>query len=181
MQAKIKKLELPMAPSKPPLGYSLSQILLHWVIALLIMYQLIFGEGIEHAYHALNKGKEANPADLTSANIHLYIGIAIFVLAILRLIVRAKNGVPPAPPRTTGPKKWIAAATQHTLYLVIILMPITGGIAWFVGLATVGDIHTFGKPLILFLVLLHVAGALLQHFIAKTDVLVRIFVPVRSS
>jgi cytochrome b561 len=181
MEAEIKKLELLMAPSKPPIGYSLSQILLHWVIALLVMYQLIFGEGIEHAYHALNKGKEVNPADLSSANIHVYIGIAILLLAGLRVIMRVKNGVPPAPPGTTGPKKWIAAATQHTLYLLIFLMPITGGIAWFAGLATVGDIHTFGKPLIILLVLVHLAGALVQHFIAKTDVLVRIFVPVRSS
>lgn len=167
-----------MAPSKPPLGYSLSQILLHWVIALLIIYQLIFSEGMEHAYNALNKGKEANPADLSSANIHVYIGIAIFVFAVLRLIARLKNGVPPAPPGTTGPKKWIAAATQHTLYLIIFLMPVTGAIAWFGGVATVGDIHTFGEPLIFFLLFLHVAGALVQHFIAKTDVLVRIFRPV---
>jgi cytochrome b561 len=167
-----------MAPRKPPIGYTLSQILLHWLIALLIIYQLLFGEGIEHAYNALMKGKDANASDLSSANIHVYIGVAVFVLAILRLIARIKNGAPPAPAGTTGAKKWIAAATQHTLYLIIFLMPVTGAIAWFGGVEVVGTIHTVGKPLILLLVLLHVAGALVQHFIAKTDVLVRIFRPV---
>ena len=178
MQAEIKKLEYTMAPKSSPSGYSLSQILLHWIVAILVIYQLIFGEGIEHAYHALNKGKEANPADFSSANIHVIIGISIFILAVLRVIVRVRNGAPPAPAGTSGAKKWIAAATQHTLYLVIFLMPVTGALAWFAGLVTVGDIHTFGKPLILLLVLLHVVGALVQHFIAKTDVLVRIFRPV---
>jgi cytochrome b561 len=166
-----------MAPKSPPPGYSLSQILLHWLIAILIIFQLIFGESIEHAFHALMKGKEVNPADLSAANIHVYVGITIFVLAVLRLIVRAKNGVPPAPAGTTGVKKWVAAGTQHLFYLVIFLMPVTGAIAWFGGAATVGFIHTIGKPLIFFLLLLHVAGALVQHFIAKTDVLVRIVRP----
>ncbi len=166
-----------MAPKSPPPGYSLSQILLHWTIALLVIYQLIFGEAIEHAYKALSKGKEANPEDLSAANIHVYIGISIFVLAVLRVIVRAKNGVPSAPPGTTGVKKWVAAGTQHLLYLVIFLMPVTGAVAWFGGVQAAGVIHTYGKPLIFLLVLLHIAGALVQHFIAKTDVLVRIVRP----
>jgi cytochrome b561 len=109
------------------------------------------------------------------------VGVAILVLAVLRLIVRIKNGAPPAPPGTAGAKKWIAAATQHTLYLVIFLMPVSGAIAWFGGVQLAGTIHTFGKPLIILLVLLHVLGALVQHFIAKTDVLVRIFRPIRAS
>ncbi len=166
-----------MAPKSPPAGYSLSQILLHWTIAALVIFQVFFGEGMEHAYNALNKGKTPNPSDVSAANIHVYVGIAVLVLAVLRLIVRVKNGAPSAPPGTTGPKKWIAAATQHTLYLVIFLMPVTGAIAWFGGVEIVGTIHTIGKPLIFFLLLLHVAGALVQHFIAKTDVLVRIFRP----
>lgn len=169
-----------MAPKSPPKGYSLSQILLHWLIALLVIFQVIFGEGIEHVAHALAKGKEPNPSDMLEANIHVYIGITIFVLAILRVILRIKNGAPPAPAGTTGAKKWIAAATQHTLYLVIFLMPISGMVAWFGGVELAGFVHTFGKPLIIFLLLLHIAGALVQHFIAKTDVLVRIFVPRAS-
>ena len=170
-----------MAPKSPPKGYSLSQILLHWAIALLIIFQLVFGDDIHHAFHALLKGKEPNPSDLAAANIHVYVGITIFVLAILRLIVRIKNGAPPAPAGTSGAKKWIAAATQHTLYLIIFLMPILGAVAWFGSVEVAELVHTFGKPLIIFLLLLHIAGALVQHFIAKTDVLVRIFRPARAA
>jgi cytochrome b561 len=166
-----------MAPNSPPSGYSLSQILLHWLIAILVIFQILFGEGMEHAFDAKIEHKPVDSSDALGANIHLYVGIAIFVLAVLRLIVRAKNGVPPAPPGTSGVKKAIAAGTQHLLYLVILLMPVSGAVAWFGGIEIVGTVHKVGEPLIVLLVLLHVLGALVQHFIAKTNVLVRMLRP----
>jgi cytochrome b561 len=170
-----------MAPQSPPAGYSLSQILLHWIIALLVAVQLFSGEGMEHFFDASMKGQTPNPADLAGASIHKYVGIAIFVLMVLRLIVRAINGAPPAPPGTSGLKRVIAASTQHLLYLVLLLMPVGGAIALYGQVELAGDIHKAGMGLILLLLVLHVLGALVQHFIAKTDVLVRIFRPVRAS
>ena len=38
--------------SKSPAGYSGTQIVLHWLIAALVFFQVFFGDGMEHAYHA---------------------------------------------------------------------------------------------------------------------------------
>ncbi len=177
MQAKIKNLETPMA-SKSPAGYSLSQILLHWLIALLVLYQIFFHEGMEHAYDELSEGKAITNA--LGANIHVFVGLTILTLAILRLIIRMARGVPPAPAGQSAIKLRIAAATQHILYTLIVLMPIVGALAWFGGIPIMAVIHQFGVPLILIAVFVHFVGALMQHFIAKTDVLVRMVKPGAS-
>ena len=102
--------------SNSPAGYSGTQILLHWLIAALVLFQVFFGDGMEHAYHALLKGKEANPSDVLEANIHVYVGFAVLALAVLRVIIRWTRGVPGAPAGQSGIKLWIAAATQvHSL------------------------------------------------------------------
>ena len=163
--------------SKPPAGYSITQILIHWVVAFLVIAQLVFSEGMEDAYHAFIKGKELSTADVISANTHAVVGFGILALAVLRLIVRAVRGVPGAPAGQSGPKVWIASATQFFLYLVLFLMPITGALAWFGGYATAAQIHAYAKPLIVLAVLVHFGGALMQHYVAKTNVLVRMMKP----
>ena len=86
-----------MATKIAPAGYSFAQIALHWLIAALVIFQWIFGEDIVPAYRAYRRGTDVAPDDLTNANIHVYVGIAIFVLAIIRFAIRLNRGVP-APP-----------------------------------------------------------------------------------
>ena len=56
-------------------------------------------------------------------------------------------------------------------------MPISGAIAWFGGVEIAGTVHHFAKPVIILAIALHVIGALVQHFVKRTDVLVRMFRP----
>jgi len=163
--------------SKSPAGYSGAQILLHWVIAALILFQLLFSEGMEHAYNAWVKGKEIGADNLFRANIHTVVGFAILALAVLRVIVRMVRGAPDAPAGQSGVKLWIAALTQALLYAILFVMPITGALAWFAGYATMAEIHAWAKPLIILAALVHFGGALMQHYVAKTDVLVRMMKP----
>ncbi len=163
--------------SKSPAGYSGTQILLHWIIAALILFQLFFSEGMEHAYSAWVKGKELGADNLLSANIHAFVGFTILTLAILRVIIRMVRGVPGIPEGQSGPKVWIAVLTQVFLYLILFVMPITGAMAWFLGYASMAEIHAYAKPLIILAVLVHFAGALMQHYVAKTNVLVRMMKP----
>ena len=163
--------------SKSPAGYSGTQILLHWIIAALVLFQVFFGEGMEHAYHTWIKGKELSPDNLLSANIHIIVGCSILVLAILRVLIRMIRGVPDAPAGQSGVKLWIAALTQVFLYAILFVMPITGAMAWFLGYASMAEVHAFAKPLIMLAVIVHFGGALMQHYVAKTNVLVRMMKP----
>ncbi len=73
-------------------GYSGLQILLHWVIAALVLFQLIFGESMAEVKDALEEGLVPDPAEQTMADAHYWVGIAILVLVGLRIILRLVQG-----------------------------------------------------------------------------------------
>ena len=101
-----------MTVANEPAGYTGTQILLHWAIAALIVLQLVLGEDIKPAYRAFSRGTEPAAADIFNANIHVYVGLAVLVLAIWRLAIRLQRGVPAAPPEESVVLKRIAAATH---------------------------------------------------------------------
>jgi cytochrome b561 len=68
---------------------------------------------------------------------------------------------------------WIAAATHFIIDATIFLMPVTGALAWYLAIAAIGEAHEMARAIIVIAVVLHAAGALWQHFGAKTDVLAR--------
>ena len=53
--------------------------------------------------------------------------------------------------------------------------------AWYGGIHIAGEVHELAKPVIIFFVRLHTLAALWQHFVAKTDVLMRMLKPTRGS
>lgn len=170
-----------MAHANAPKGYTSMQILLHWIIAALVIFQLIFGEDIHPAYRAFGKGTVPAAGDLFNARLHVYVGITVLILAIWRLFIRFRHGVPLLPADENPILKAIAIATHGILYLAIFGMPISGMIAWYGGFHEIGDIHTWGKPVLIIFVSIHALAALWQHFVAKTDVLMRMLKPQRRS
>ncbi|TPN50280.1 cytochrome b [Mesorhizobium sp. B1-1-9] len=166
-----------MTVTKEPAGYTGIQILLHWTIAALIVLQLLIGEDIKPAYRAFSRGTEPSASDIFNANVHVYVGLAVLVLAIWRIAIRLRHGVPAAPPEESILQKRIAAAAHFLLYILIFGMPITGALAWYFGFRSMGEIHELAKPVIIIVVGLHAAAALWQHFFGKTDVLVRMLRP----
>ena len=166
-----------MEMSSQTRGYTVTQIALHWVIAALVVFQLIFGEDIVPAYRALRRGTEAAAAELFSANMHIYVGLLILALAAIRLVVRLLRGVPAAPAGERAIQRWLAALVHLLLYAAIFVMPVTGALAWYLGVGWLGEVHEVGKPVIIIAVIIHAAGALWQHFVAKSDVLVRMLKP----
>ena len=140
------------------------------MIAGLIVLQLLLGEDIKPAYRAFNRGNE--PAQhLFSANLHVYVGLAVLAMAILRFAIRLRRGVPDAPAGESVLVRCIAAATHFILYLFIFGMPVTGALAWYLGIRSMGEVHELAKPFIIVVVALHAAAALWQHFFVKSDVL----------
>jgi cytochrome b561 len=166
-----------MTVANEPARYTGSQILLHWTIAVLIVLQVVIGEDIKPAYQAFSRGTEPAAGDIFNANIHVYVGLVVLVLAIWRIAVRLRDGVPAPPPEESVLLKRIAAATHFLLYLFIFGMPITGALAWYFSFRAMGEIHELAKPVIIVVVGLHAAAALWQHFYVKSDVLVRMLRP----
>ncbi|SIQ73997.1 cytochrome b561 [Rhizobium sp. RU33A] len=85
-----------MAPAAPA-SYSIPQKALHWLMALLILFNLIFSDAMGEVAEAYERGKVPSPGDLTFANIHADVGIAVLCLGLVRLAIRFTRGAPPAP------------------------------------------------------------------------------------
>ncbi|MYJ70911.1 MAG: cytochrome b [Rhodospirillaceae bacterium] len=161
-------------------GYSATQIALHWIIAVLVIAQVVLHEGMHAAYREARGGPAATAAESLMADLHVAGGIAVFLLALLRVVLRLRRGAP-SPPETEHPALRFAAKAVHFgFYAIILLMPLTGALAWFGGVEASAAVHRAGMLAIFVLLLLHVAGALYQHFVLKTDVMRRILRPEKG-
>ncbi|MBN9222175.1 MAG: cytochrome b/b6 domain-containing protein [Mesorhizobium sp.] len=153
--------------------YSRAQVVLHWSIALLILVQFLAHDGMEHVWRAFRRGQEAAASDIPMAYMHVALGLAVLVLACWRLWLRGTRGVPPVSGMEHPALQLLAKATHFVIYALIFLLPLSGIAAWFFNVAGAGLAHVLGKDILLYVVLLHTAGALFQHFVLKTDVLRR--------
>ena len=164
-----------------PLSYSISQRVVHWATALLIFFNLVFADGMEEWHHATRDGGSATADQVASANVHAYVGIAIAVLAVLRLLLLAIHGKPALPENEHPLAKLASAVTHGLLYLLLFLVPLSGIMAYYFGAGIAGEAHAEILTTLLWaLLVLHIAAALVHKFYWKTDVMDRMTKGVRA-
>lgn len=150
-------------------GYSRLQIGLHWAIVVLIVLNYITSDKMKAAWHGLHKGQDFYG---NTAALHVWGGIAILVLAIIRVILRLTRGAPDLPAGGNPVTDLIAKLTHLGLYLLTILIPIAGLVAWYGQVDAAGEAHELMFNLLLALVALHVAAAFYHQYVLK-DGLIR--------
>lgn len=160
-----------MTPNQNPTQYSRIQIALHWVIAVLIVAQFVLHDPIVAAWQARTEGLVPEFSPLVAA--HVFGGIIILLLAVCRLVIRFRRGVPPLPEKEHVLLRMAAHVTHWSLYALMILLPVTGMATWFGGSLLADSIHTTLKFPLLLLFLLHVLGAVFQQFVLKTQLMQR--------
>jgi cytochrome b561 len=159
---------------------------LHWIIAILIIWNVVSGLGHE----ALPRGQA-----IIVMGLHISSGLTILALSVLRLIWRLTHRPPPLPPM----KPWqvgLAHGTHWAFYALMILLPLSGWaivssgpfpIRWFSLLAvpklavSKGDAildaseegHEIMGLIMAALVLLHVGAALWHQFSVRDNLLAR--------
>jgi len=91
--------------------------LLHWTMAAMILAMLFIGVGmvstVSERYHTL-------------VTIHRPLGIAILVLAAIRLIYRLMHPAPPLPADMPGWQRLAAHLSHIALYALMIALPLVG-------------------------------------------------------
>ena len=184
--------------------YSAIAMLLHWVIAGAVFYQIWLGASMPH-------GDEVKTiADFEMIQLHKSVGITILLLSLLRLGWRLMNK-PPALPASMAGWERVAARISHVgFYVLMIGTPLAG---WAtvssspLGVGTVlydivpwphlpvlpnlenkaevseafAGVHELLVSLLILLLALHI-GAVLKHmFISRDGVLARMlpFLPMR--
>ena len=97
--------------------FTVPQRLLHWLMAICILSMLFIGVGMVST---------VTSKYLTLVQIHKPLGIAILVLALIRLTLRIIYGAPALPADLPEPIKLAANLSQYIFYVLMIAMPLIG-------------------------------------------------------
>lgn len=169
-----------------PKRYSLGAIILHWLIAAALVFQIVFAESLEGP---------RGPDLFARFQLHKSIGITILLLSILRLGWRF---IAPRPAPVPGPK-WamtLSGLVHFGFYFFMIAAPVTGWIMVSTSKIKVdtllfgsipwphlpvptswgepaGFLHHFMPNVAIALLVLHVAGALRHQYLLGTPILSR--------
>lgn len=163
--------------------YSKRMVIVHWLTLALLVLALVLGG-------AVNEARHAGVATVAGYMVHALAGAAVLLLTVARLLFRKKDGVPPALGDT--PMDKVAKAIHHLLYLVLILLPVSGmvqvvtsdiGKALLAGDASqlpvkfqgviAHNVHEMLVVVLIVLVVVHVLGALKHQFILKDGLMDR--------
>lgn len=170
-----------------PNHYTRTAIALHWAVALLIFANLPLGVYM----HDL----PLSPIKLRLFSYHKWIGVTVFLLAVLRISWRFTHRPPPLPDTMPRWEKLAGHATHYLLYALIFAVPLSGWLmssakgvqtVWF-GVLPLPDLVGKNKELgdllkevheslnftMFGLVLVHVGGAFKHYFIERDEILAR--------
>lgn len=153
-----------------PSNYSKTQIALHWIVMLLVLFQILMHDEIVQLWTGRMSGTLPNVA---TPNVHVAVGFLILALVVWRLVLRLRRGVPALPASEHPALKLVASGAHILFYVLLIGMPLSGAAAWILGVAQAAQVHSIAEKLLIALIALHVLAALAQHFWFKTDVLKR--------
>lgn len=173
--------------------YSKLAMSLHWIMALLILAMFCLGWYMED----LPKGSDERSYFF---KLHKNIGMTLFLLLILRIICAVIDKRPGLPNSLASWQRKLATATHHSLYLFMILQPLTGFISSsftkyktsFWGVIDLPrifepskewndfftEVHEICSVVLLVLILIHLAGAL-AFLVSKHENVLRRMLPVK--
>jgi cytochrome b561 len=134
---------------------------------------LAFHEAIVDAFEAMLKGSSASTHPMVSA--HLGVGGVIGILTALRFWIRMETGTPKKSGNHPQIFDHFANTVHYSFYAILLLLPITGGFAWYQGSQAAANMHTILRAVLLILVLVHIAAALLHLFVWRHNVLARMW------
>jgi cytochrome b561 len=101
----------------PPVNFHPLARLLHWTMAVLILSMLFIGVGMVTT---------VSPRHQWLLAIHKPLGIAILLLAVIRLAVRMRLRPPALPADMPVAMQWLAHASHWLLYALMLAMPLIG-------------------------------------------------------
>ena len=191
-----------------PSRYTKTAIVLHWLIAIFIALMFVLGWFMaelpkeapkQMAYDLFDLGvytwqaaEEISPRTFYF-NLHKSLGLTVLALIVLRILWRITHTPPAALSSYKAIEKKIATATHHSLYLLMLAVPVTGltmainskyGVKWF-GIDVIAGLdnkpmrdffectHEFVGIVLLVLIGIHLLGALKHKFIDKDETMSR--------
>lgn len=152
-------------------GYSTVQIGLHWLVAVLILVNWFVAEGMEEVFD----GSLEDPT--VAGGWHVWIGLAVLALVVLRVVVRLVTGAPAAGGVAGTLAQRLAGLGHMVLYVLMIGVPLGGAIVWFGKVEALGDGHALAANIMMVIAGAHSLVALFHQYVIKDGLLLRMMRP----
>lgn len=164
-------------------GYPTPSRWLHWLTALVVLATIPVGA-------VMNRDDISRDLQNTLFIFHKNVGVVILVLVALRLLVRATTTTPPLPASLPAWQRQAAAISHGALYLLLIVMAVSGYVRVVAGGFPIEGLDALGIPplvprsdtlaenaqwvhfnvrfVLVAFIILHIAAAI-QHAVIKRD------------
>ena len=152
-------------------GFSKYQVIVHWLVASFILFQIATGSTMSNDFLALKDGKISVEEVDKNSWYHLVFGLTIFLLMVIRFILRIIIGVPKPTKKSSSLTIILAKIIHWLFYLVLFIVPISGFVAWSTSNVLIGNLHTASVRALYVLVLTHLI-AIVYHQIFLEDNLI---------
>ncbi|WP_172167987.1 cytochrome b [Paraburkholderia elongata] len=163
---------------------------LHWITAALVLTMLVAGQRFR-----LDLPKAQHIFSLAG---HSALGVSLLVVMLVRVVYRLRNPPPPFPTELSGWQHQLSALVHGALYILLFAVPVLGLVAASASPLPVQPAYLFnltnllGNPnearfsvmrhyhdlstwLLAALLAVHIAAALLHHYVLKDSVLGRMW------
>jgi cytochrome b561 len=147
--------------------YSGLQKTLHWLVAILILWQFT-------SHFIIDALPQGSPTQNGFKASHGLSGMLILMLMTIRLFVRWRKGAPELPDTLPAWQRSAAQIAHPALYLLIFGQTISGIMAGAVGIKAAGGVHGVLSVALLTLILVHIAAAV-KHSLKGDGVGSRMF------
>jgi cytochrome b561 len=175
----------------------------HWGTLLLVLIQIPLGFWMVDVYETYAETYADDTWVMRTSLLHHTIGFLILSVTLSRFIWRARNPAPSLPANLASYQRNVARLTHYCLYLLLIIYPLSGWaslsayegefpiffFAWesvprivpqvaedaFFNYELFAEIHRYCWRIGAVLLSLHIIGALWHHYVARDNVLRRMW------
>lgn len=175
-------------------GYDRARRAMHWIMAIMILPMIVVGL-------AMVQPGWPRAVQNTMFILHKNVGSLLLILAVLRVVIALRNPAPPMPATLPGWQRIAAHASHGILYLLVLVMPLSGYVRVRAGgfpiealdriglptliprsdtLAEVAKtIHEIGGYALIAVLLAHIGAALHHALILRDGIWSRIWPPLQ--
>ena len=178
----------PLSDANLPLQYDRMLVVLHWVLAIGLFYQLGLGLWMEDI------PKDPPGVRAEWFNLHKSIGICLGFLILWRLGWRVTHSVPAPPIGNTEFQNRLSKSAHRLLYVCMVILPVSGFMGssfsqypvkffgfplpkWWepstVGKEIFGTIHEVSAFIMMIVIILHISAAVWHQWVKRDGLLSR--------
>ena len=157
-----------------PTHYNKFHILTHWLVVVIILFQMITGDKITLEFYALRNEAITNNGNTSNSQFHILGGVFIFLLMAVRIFLRIKFGVPTPTLKTNALLKFLSIFVHLGIYFILFAIPITGLLAFSTVNIDLGIAHKILVNILYLFIITHLIGVAYHQIFLGDNIMQRI-------